>query len=152
MKNKHFLIISLIALGALQTWAQSKLSFPTILQSLNGDKKHLVADVPKLQELFSVSSLSAAGEIVKGIEYSEIAEQERSTVPAASLQTLLKKRQITFVIVPGLLAEFIKTPRPLKTCFRVRPLTKKLGRPLPRNRRSPILDWTLKNTNMKNGP
>jgi hypothetical protein len=114
MKNTSLFLIclSLVSFSASSTFAVAKIGLPAILQRLTPEKNYIAAEVPQLAKLNAASSLEAAAQIVREMKYSEIAVQPKAPAlpaDAATFDALIRKRQLTFVIVPGLLGEFIKT-------------------------------------------
>ncbi len=104
--------IGLFAGTSSTALALSKASFPSILQRLTPEKNYITASVPQLAQLNAAPSLEAAAQIVRDMVYSQIALQPKSQAlpqDAVVFDALIKKRQLTFVIVPGLLGEFIQT-------------------------------------------
>lgn len=100
-----------VALLASQSFAQSKLSFAAILQNLSA-KSNVSAELPNADRLYAAKTIDEAGQIVKSMDYSAIATQKKSVISAtesAGYESILRRKQLTLVIVPGLLGEFIDT-------------------------------------------
>lgn len=109
MRKINIISNLVVALLASQSFAQSKLSFAAILQNLSA-KSNVSAELPNADRLYAAKTIDEAGQIVKSMDYSAIATQKKSTISAtesAGYSSILRKKQLTLVIVPGLLGEFI---------------------------------------------
>ena len=102
--------IQLIPLMCLALNAKADSSFPDILKSLTNHRHHVVSSIPMVDELTKAKSLSEAQNVLKGLTYVDIYKNTTMGSPLSQdeILKLIKKRQITFVIVPGLFGEFIQ--------------------------------------------
>lgn len=117
VKNLKLIPLVLFALNAKATS-----SYPEILKSLTSNKKYVVSSIPSVDLLMSAGTLEYAGQLIKDSSYENIVGSTQavsSSTPANQADNqeqipeevlkLIKKNKITFVIVPGLLGEFIET-------------------------------------------
>ena len=88
--------------------ARAEVSYPELLKSLTSNKKNIVSEIPELKLLNNSDSLEKAREILLKISYYNLSNAP-SNVNQNQVLSLAKQRQITFVIVPGVLGEFIET-------------------------------------------
>lgn len=103
----------MLAAAVFTATANAEVSYPEILKSLTENKKNIVSAVPEINALNSVGSLEQARQILAKASYEKMYSSEKSLTDSSINQNqilnLIKQRQITFVIVPGLLSEFIDT-------------------------------------------
>jgi hypothetical protein len=102
--------IQLIPLICLALNAKAESSFPDILKSLTNNQHHVVSPIPMEDELTKATTLNAAQNVLKGLTYVDIYKNTMMNAPLSQdeILKLIQKRQITFVIVPGLFGEFIQ--------------------------------------------
>lgn len=98
-----FLILLLIAFNA-----RAEISYPELLRSLTLNKKNIVSEIPELKLLNNSDTLEKAREILLKASYYDLLNTP-ANVNQNQVLSLVKQRQITFVIVPGVLGEFIET-------------------------------------------
>ena len=98
-----FLILLLIAFNA-----RAEVTYTELLKSLTLNKKNIVSEIPELKLLNNSDSLEKAREILLKTSYYNLLNTP-STVNQNQVVSLVKQRQITFVVVPGVLGEFIET-------------------------------------------
>lgn len=99
--------------------ANAEVSYPEILKLLTSNKKNIVSAVPEINALNRTDSLEQARQILSKASYEKMYSSEYSSANLNNstdsslnqnqILNLIKQRQITFVIVPGLLSEFIDT-------------------------------------------
>lgn len=98
-----FLLLFLIAYNA-----RAEVSYPELLRSLTLNKNNIVSEIPELKLLNNSDSLEKAREVLLNATYYNLLNPP-SNVNQNQVFNLAKQRQITFVIVPGVLGEFIET-------------------------------------------
>lgn len=105
--NKIRLAILVLVLFAVKAKADS--SFTDILKSLTLDKKNIVSEIPELRSLMAADTLEKARQLLSQSSYSHLAIDNSGSLDQNQIINLIRQRQITFVIVPGVLGEFIDT-------------------------------------------
>lgn len=95
------------------------LSYVSILKNLTADKENIVTEVPEIEVLNKAENLRQAQLILKDISYTQAAQSPNgldaqgvswdNNLPSMVTSLVKKQRQLTFVIIPGLLGEFIET-------------------------------------------
>ncbi len=108
---KIWVLINIIFLMALSFNAQASYKFTDLVRSLTVDKEDVVSEVPDISLFHQAKSIEEASAISAAQTYKAMAEHEmRPTVISESIiKALVAKKQLTVVIVPGLLGEFIDT-------------------------------------------
>lgn len=89
--------------------ALANVSYMDILKSLTPGKANIVTAIPELAALQQASSIAQAQQLLadKSILRDSPAAAEVAAVSEAQVQDLMKRRSLTFVVVPGVLGEFI---------------------------------------------
>lgn len=107
--NKFNLVLWAVILTAINVRAEE--SFVNILKSLTADRENIVSEIPDIDKLQAADSVQKAGLILQGKTFVDVkAKQKKASVlDKNQLSNLIRKRQLTFVIVPGVLGEFIDT-------------------------------------------
>lgn len=92
----------------LTSYAQAQVSYIDILKSLTPGKKNIVTEIPDLASLQNAPNLNTARMILNNKLYSDQPQTESAAnISSPQILDLAKKRTITFVVVPGVLGEFI---------------------------------------------
>lgn len=105
--NKVRLTLLVLALFAVK--ANAEISYTELLKSLTANKKNIVSEIPEIKSLISADNLEQARKILSRTSYSGIMNADVSSLNQNQVLNLVKQRQMTFVIVPGVLGEFIDT-------------------------------------------
>jgi hypothetical protein len=87
--------------------AQAEIRFVDLLKSLNPDKQNVVTELPYSNDLMSAQDIKSAEKIM--IEKQPVFDMNKSKGKVSNFQiaSLLKRKNTTIVIVPGVLGEFI---------------------------------------------
>lgn len=104
--NRVRLAVLILLLVAFK--ARAEVSYPEMLRSLTLNKKNIVSEIPQFKLLNNADSLEEAREVLLKSSYYDLLNTP-SNVNQNQILSLAKQRQITFVIVPGVLGEFIDT-------------------------------------------
>ncbi len=106
--NKLRMLAVLLILAG--TRAQAEMTFPDILRSLTAGKSNIVTEVPELDRLLHAKDLESARLILQNKSLTDYSSNEKtSVINTSKIADLIRKRNLTFVIVPGVLGEFIDT-------------------------------------------
>lgn len=105
--NKFRLILLIVMFLAIR--ANAEIGYTELLKALTADKKNIVSDIPELKLLNNASDLEKAREILSKLSFSSMPKAAESNLNQNQVLNLAKLRQLTFVIVPGVLGEFIET-------------------------------------------
>lgn len=105
--NKIVFALTLMALFAAN--AHAEIGYPDILKSLTANKKNVVSEVPETNALNRADNLEQARLILNKLSYANLNNTESASLNQNQIFNLIKQRQITFVVVPGVLGEFIDT-------------------------------------------
>lgn len=103
--------IRLIGLFLVSVYASAlsanELSYIDILKSLTPDQNHIVTQIPELAALQQARTAEEARRALENRYILREAEAAQAGVGADRIQALVKRKPITFVVVPGVLGEFI---------------------------------------------
>ena len=105
--NRVRALFFLVLVAALS--ARAETGFVDLLKSLTSDKQNVVTEVPFLNDLMSADDVNSAQKIM--VERKPVLEiqQARATVSNDQIGELLRRKNTTIIIVPGVLGEFIDT-------------------------------------------
>jgi hypothetical protein len=100
---------SLLVLSAFLAFkAHAETSYIDMLKSLTPDKKNVVSAIPEIEALSKATSIEGARQALNHKLFeTSVTEAAPNLLPESAVMDLIKKRQVTFVIVPGVLGEFI---------------------------------------------
>ena len=84
-------------------------SFPDILRTLTSGKNNIVMEVPEINSLMQANDMNSARSILQNKPLVNYMKPAHSEVAMGNIATLLRKRTLTIVVVPGVLGEFIDT-------------------------------------------
>lgn len=102
-------IVSFVAASVLSVSAFAEISFPEILRSLTPNKKNIVTEIPELSALTKAQNIQQAQLILNNKSIVGGQSIENAGLTPAQIGNLIRQRDLTFVIVPGVLGEFIDT-------------------------------------------
>ncbi len=105
--NKIRLALFVIVLFAIK--ARAEIGYPELLKSLTAGKSNIVSEIPELKSLMAVDTIEKARIILNKTKYSSLSAAGVSSINSEQVLGLVKQRKLTFVIVPGVLGEFIDT-------------------------------------------
>lgn len=109
-KNQLLSVASFVVSTALAVTSHSETSFPEILKSLTSDHKNIVTDIPELTALNQTESIEQARALLANKTISDaVSIMNSAAFDQKQILNLIREKQITFVIVPGVLGEFINT-------------------------------------------
>lgn len=87
---------------------QAEESFVDILNTLNAQGLSVASEVPYKQDLLIAKDLQIAESILAKANYSDLRSQQIAPkLMLSDIEKLIQKKKVTFVIVPGVLGEFI---------------------------------------------
>ena len=103
----RLLLLSIILLAAK---ARAEIPFGDLLKAMTADKKNIVAEIPEINALLKVKTIQEAQSLLqqKTLQADNMIER-RSSVNSNQVLDLVKQRNLTIIIVPGVLGEFIET-------------------------------------------
>lgn len=106
--NKTRMIFFILAMIAVKAYGQ--VPYSEMLKAITQDKSNIVSEIPEITALNKAQTMEQARLVLAGKSYLNIKNTEKTSgVSGNDLQSLVSNRQITFVIVPGVLGEFIDT-------------------------------------------
>ena len=109
LKVNKLRLVSLVLILAT-TRAQAEMTFPDILRSLTAGKSNIVTEVPELDRLLQAKDLESARLILQNKSLTDYSSFDKtSAINTSKIADLIRKRNLTFVIIPGVLGEFIDT-------------------------------------------
>ena len=97
-----------LAVMMIASQARAEVSFIDLLKSLTPGKNNIVAEIPEMNQLMQSKDIQEA----QGLLQNKLIQPnlERSSVADSNqVWNLIKQRNLTLVIVPGVLGEFIDT-------------------------------------------
>ncbi len=97
-----------LAVMMVASTARAEVSFVDILKSLTPNKNNIVAEVPEATQLMQSRNILEAQNLLKNKMLEQNTERS-SALNANQIRDLIQQRNLTLVIVPGVLGEFIDT-------------------------------------------
>lgn len=101
------MILFILAMMAVKAYGE--VSYVELLKASTASKNNIVSEIPEIGALNAATTMEQARMIMAGKSYAHIRSTEKSVVNINDVIGLASKRQLTFVIVPGVLGEFIDT-------------------------------------------